>query len=248
MNIAPLFPLSALWLLACSGESTQRGRAADSASQDSAPVLAAADVRPAQPQYVAGDSLADVIRERVLALVGALDDHVASHVNILVTRYTRYENAGETTCYFDTTFALRYCQGSWDAEGNSGRYTYCFDGDSLLAALEENDYNGSGETVMLHSGFGPVYGFTTSATGTGRQEEQEERRWYDEPRYRSKREQVESGYRTLIQRLRASRNLVVVSGEEVSLRIENAVSYAQDFVESEEYTVNRSLFNELVRE
>jgi hypothetical protein len=172
-------------------------------------------------------------------------DCEAKTVRSLSASFSGYENSADATYYFDSLYALSYCTATWSSEGTSGNYAYYFRNDSLVAAKEDNFYNDSNETIMLVTGFTPLYGYTRN-DGTDVQEDARIR-YLRVDDYNSKQKDVTSEFSRLINRIRDNQDSVSITDELVTIHIENIVNYGEDFIETEHFEIDKDIFDALIK-
>jgi hypothetical protein len=158
--------------------------------------------------------------------------------------YSGYEADSDATWYFDSLLNIIFCEISWNTEGTSGSYTYYFEGDDILAGNELNSYNDYEELIWMNKHFKPAYGFSR----TDGADADDQISYLTKKDFESKNVSIKEDYQKLLNRLREYQDNASANGNDVSILIENVVNYGEDFTEKEEFTVNKIIFEELIKD
>jgi hypothetical protein len=188
-----------------------------------------------------GDTLA-------FAFETAIDD-MANHCSersaySLEAVFSGYENGSQSTYYFDKDMTLTYLTTSWDSEGSSGTSSLYFLGDSLVAAREENQYDGYQEIVLVHTAFKPAFGISKT-NGT---DDDSSPTVLAEKYYRSRNDDTLNEVRRLLALLKENADSVSVEDKVVRVHLENVVNYGEDFTETQDFRIDKSLFESIVKD
>jgi hypothetical protein len=233
--------LSLLILSACSSDKDKGRKISGSSSAKETDVL-----QKAEGFGVEDDTLAVAVHEKIAGLLLSYNKNVA-YCRSISYSFEGYENVSEETWYIDLKFKLKYCIGSWESEGLSGKYTQFFRNDSLFALIEENSYHESGETIEMHTDFMPVYGYTRTAGQSDDGEYTENLVYSNHQEYQKKNNRTWDEYRKTIRRIRELRDKAVFLGEEVRITNEEIMNYGEDFTQREGFRLDRQLFNRIIR-
>jgi hypothetical protein len=187
------------------------------------------------------DSLASSIQGEV----EALEKEVKSKTYLtLHAHYLGYEADSDATWYFDSLLNIIFCDITWSMEGTSGSFTYYFEGDDILAGSETNSYNDYEELVWVNKHFKPAFGFSR----TDGADTDDQINYLVKADYESKNSSVKNDYQKLLSRIREYEDSATETGDEISITIENVVSYGNDFTEKEEFTISKIIFDELIKD
>lgn len=195
----------------------------------------------AEDEFFPADSIAATLQSQT----EDLEREVKAGIYLtLHANYSGYEADSDATWYFDSLLNIIFCEISWNTEGTSGSYTYYFEGDDILAGNELNSYNDYEELIWMNKYFKPAYGFSR----TDGADADDQISYLTKNDYESKNTSIKNDYQKLLNRLREYQDSASENGNDVSILIENVVSYGEDFTEKEEFTVNKIVFDELIRD
>lgn len=189
------------------------------------------------------DALVEAIMLEIEKTWSGPDETKASEYTIHST-FTGYENTSKGKWVVDSLLNLRYCEVDWGMEGSSGSYSYVFEGDTILAGEEQNYYNDYEESVWIHSGFKPTYGFSKTE-GT---EDDSIPYFLQEADYISKNERANDDFSKLILRIRELQDSVSSIGSEITIVSEKIANHEEGFTETERYRLSRKLFDRLLND
>jgi hypothetical protein len=195
----------------------------------------------AEEEFFPADSIAATLQSQT----EDLEREVKARIYLtLHANYSGYEADSEATWYFDSLLNIIFCEISWNTEGTSGSYTYYFEGDDILAGNELNSYNDYEELIWMNKHFKPAYGFSR----TDGSDADDQISYLTKMDYESKNTSIKEDYQKLLNRLREYQDSASVNGNDVSILIENVVNNSEDFPEKEEFTVNKIIFEELIKD
>jgi hypothetical protein len=158
--------------------------------------------------------------------------------------FSGYENGADATYYFDNQLQLSYCTVTWSMEGSSGTYSYFFQNDSLVAGREENQYNDFQELVLVHPGFRPIFGFSKTEGA----DSDSIPSYVSEEDYVTKNSDALNEFSRLLDRLRTYADSVTVGDNVITLHLENVVNYGEDFTETEDFRIDKPIFDLLIKQ
>lgn len=187
--------------------------------------------------------------DSLLTSIGNAVDDIASAAKekslySLRGTFAGHENSADATYFFDATMSLTYCTVKWGSEMTSGSFEYYFINDSLVAGLEENAYNDFEESVTLHTKFHPIYGYSTT-NGT---EDDSGVTYLGEADYYSRNSDSLQEYNRLLNRIREYQDSVSTDGEYITIHLENVVNYGEDFLETEDFRISKSVFENIIKD
>lgn len=189
------------------------------------------------------DALMEAIRRQIEKTWSVPDENNTKEYTIY-SSFKGYENTAEGKWLVDSLLHLKLCEVDWGMEGSSGSYSYWLQNDEILAGEEQNYYNDYEETVLIHSGFQPTYGFSRT-NGT---ENDSIPYFLQEADYISKNERAKGDFSKLISRIRELQHSVSLTGDEIIILDENVVNYGDDFTETEKYVLSKTLFDIIVND
>jgi hypothetical protein len=96
----------------------------------------------------------------------------------------------------------------------------------------------------MNKHFKPAYGFSR----TDGSDADDQISYLTKNDYESKNASIKNDYQQLLSRLREYQDSANVNGDDVSILIKNAVTNGEGFTEKEEFTVNKIIFDELIKD
>jgi hypothetical protein len=232
-----LIELSLVFVFACSTKGIHE-TATPGSSIDSTGITEAYDEPPEFPDM---DTMALAFETAIDDIANRWKEHSAYSLD---ASFSGYETGADATYYFTKDLQLSYCMVTWSMEGTSGTYSYFFQNDSLVAGREENQYNDFQEVVLIHPGFRPIFGFSKTEGADADSIPS----YISEEDYVTKNSNALNEFSRLLDRLRAYADSVTVGDHVVTLHLENIVNYGQEFTETEDFRIDKPVFDLLIRQ
>jgi hypothetical protein len=187
------------------------------------------------------DQLSDSLQESVQNLVAALRDKPGTTTYYINASVSGYEHSFDATYYFDSLLSLTSCSISWSMEGTSGSGEYYFIEEELAGGEEKIYYNDSEEEIWIYKS-PEHYGFTRTM-GT----DSDSVNPLGESEYNEKRNEIWNDFEKLLSRVRENEDAVGIGEKRVTIHLENVVEYGEEFIETEDYDMDRVVYDQLVK-